>query len=113
MERVDTRPVGLCSWEHYKCKGAGPLQKCVYCRKPQMHPACHATNGLPDGVDNVDQLPDALKGLAPTCSVFCQLCALNRVLGVGGKAKEVARMERLWKKKLTSLQREAAAYKVG
>ena len=78
-----------------------------------MHLACHATCGLPDGINDVEHLPPALQGLAPTCSIFCQLCSVNKVVGVGSKGKEVERMERLWKKKLVKLQQEANAYKVG
>ena len=110
--RAPAHPVGLCTWD-FECKGAGPPHKCAYCRKPQMHPACHATCGLPDGVHTAADLPAALKGLAPTCTIFCQLCAINRVVGVGGKAKEVAKMERLWKKKMMTLQQAVKAYKVG
>ena len=112
MECASTHPVGLCNWDHFKCKGAGPLHKCAYCRRPQMHPACHAAFGLPDGVHSVAQLPEALRGIAPTCNVFCQLCGINEVLGTGAKTKEVMKMERLWKQKMTRIQKEIKAYKV-
>ena len=106
------RPVGLCAWEH-KCKGAGPLHKCVCCSKPRMHIVCHAACGLPDGIGSVDELPEDLKGIAPTCSVFCQLCGLTKLQGTGARAKEVVKMERLWKQKMMRLNNEYKAYKVG
>ena len=112
VARVRGQPVGLCNWDHYKCQGAGPLHKCAYCCKPQMHPACHATCGLPDGVNSADELPEGLRGLAPTCCVFCQLVSLNEVIGTGGKTKEVVRMERLWKQKLMRAQKEIKVYQV-
>jgi hypothetical protein len=77
-----------------------------------MHAGCHATSGLPDGYSDADDLPPALQGIAPTCSVFCQLCALRQIIGVGGKTQKVKQLERQWKEKLETLQQEVLAYEV-
>ena len=77
-----------------------------------MHPTCHATCGLPDDVARVADLPDELKGLAPTCSVFCQRCAVGQLRSGGALSNHAAQMLRDWDKKLTILMKEVNEYQV-